>query len=169
MQGKHEDDAAPPVDGGRGGAEGGKELCQQAVSAQQNDPGVGPDERWAHQTHDDEDVQDLLARDIVAGHQVGDGHADQGGGEHRGKTDHHGADQRLVVIGLGEEADEVIQRQALDLIGKDALGQNGVKGIDDEQAHGRNHDDLGKEPEIRPPAGAKLCFHRLSTSPDSAS
>ena len=151
MQGEYKDDAAPAVDRGRGGSKQSKELSQKSVAAHENDPGILTDKGRAHQAHDDKDVQNLFAGDVVPGHQIGDGNADDRCGQHSAKTDHHGADQSLVVVGLGKEADKVIQGEPLHLIGEHALGQYGVKRIDNEKAHNRDHNQLGEKPEIRLP------------------
>ena len=164
VQGKHEDDTAATVDRGRGHADLRQRPCYQTVTAQQDDPGISADEGRAHQAHDDEDVQNFLARNVVAGDQISDGNAHQCRGKYRGEAHDHGAKQRLIVVGLGEETLEVIQRDALYLAGKHALRDDGVEGVDNEQAHCQNHEQLCEEPEIRFPAGIKPFVHRLSTS-----
>ena len=111
-----------------------------------------------------EDVQNFLARNVVAGDQISDGNAHQCRGKYRGEAHDHGAKQRLIIVGLGEETLEVVQRDALYLAGKHALRDDGVEGVDNEQAHCQNHEQLCEEPEIRFPAGIKPFVHRLSTS-----
>ena len=169
VQGKDENDAVASVDGRRRQSDQAEKLGQKAVAAQQNDPGIGADEGGTHQRHDDEDVQQLLPRHIVPGHQIGDGYANDGGGDHGGNTHEQRPQQGLVIVGLGKEPDEVVQRDTLHLVGEHTLGDDGVEGIHDEQAHAQDHEQLREKPEVRPPFLGAFLLHNESTSSDSAS
>ena len=123
----------------------------------------------AHKAHDDENMYQSFPRHIVTGHHIGDGHANQGGGQHCDGANHQRADQGLVIVGLGEEANEVVQGHTLYLIGEDTLGDDVVEGVDDEKTHGGDDQKLDPEPEIRPPLLTESLLHLESTSPVSAS
>ena len=168
MQGKDEDDAFPAVDGGGYCTEELKQPGNQTVAAHEDDPGVSADEGRAHEAHDDQDVQQLLAGHIVTGHYVGNGNTDNRSGQHRDAADHQGPDQGLIVVGLGEEPDEVVECQAFDFVGEYTLGQNRVEGIHDEQAHAGNYKELCKKPEVQLYLSQSF-LHRDSTSSVSAS
>ena len=104
----------------------------------------------------------------MKGGLMSNGYTDDGGRQHRGTTDHDGADQRLVIIGFGEEPDKVVQCNAFYLIGEYTLGQNRIEGIDNEQAHTQYHRKLCEKPEVKFDLSKSL-LHRESTSSESAS
>ena len=168
MQGKDKDDAVPAIDGGGVQPDGVQSLGHQARPAQQDDPGISPDKRRAHQRHDDEHVEQPLSGHIVPGHQVGDGHAHQSGKQNRKHAHQNRANQGGVIVGFCKESYEVIQGQTFHLVGKHALGDDVVKRVDNKHPQGKNHHKLHKEPEVRPPF-LSTGIHRLSTSPLSAS
>ena len=141
------------------------QICSAAC---QNDPGISADEGRAHQAHDDQNVDQLFAGNIIAGQQIGNGNTDEGGGQHGGSADHDGTDQGLVVIGLAEETDEVIKCHAFHFIGENTLGDDVVEGVDNEQTHGDNDSNSHKEPEVRSPFLTESLLHLESTSPVSA-
>ena len=63
-----------------------KQLCHKTRAAKQHDPAVSTDERRAHKTHDDKNVNEVFAKHIVAGHKVRDRNSHQkcGTGGHDG-------------------------------------------------------------------------------------
>ena len=73
-----------------------------------------------------------------------------------------------ISAAVGEEANEIVQRQSLYLIREHTLGDDGIEGIDNEQSHGGNDSEFHKEPEIRPPFLTESLLHLDSTSPVSA-
>jgi len=144
-------------------------MGDEAVPAQHDDPGIGADERRAHQRHDDQDMHQMLAGHVVAGHQVGDGNADQRGKQDGVSADLQGIQQGAVIVLALKELREVGQRDATDAVGEEALDDDVVERIDDEDSQRGENEHLDVEPEVGMESlSRRPCTHKDNTSPLSA-
>ena len=87
----------------------GKCFRHQTCTAKEHDPAVRADKWRAHQTHDNENMDKILAKYVITGHHVSHRHANQQGGA-GGHTGYEQASaQCRVIIFFRKETDIIFQ------------------------------------------------------------
>ena len=106
---KYQDDPQFPVYTRKMDPDLRKHTGDKSRAAKQHDPAVSTDERRAHQTHDNEDMNKVLTEYIVAGHDVSDRHAHKKCGTGRHDRHKQASSQCRIVILFRKEPDVVLK------------------------------------------------------------
>ena len=156
-----QDDPRRPVDGGELEAERAlQQVGEDAVSSEEQDPGIGPEKRRNHEGQGAQRQKERLARNLDAGHEEGHGQPDEQRQHAGGQAHRQGMEQGLSIQrGRGEPGEmlqgEVGQAQRL-VEAEEAVQDDARDGIDeeDQQDQRRQAEDDGRhEIGASPPGG----------------
>ena len=146
VAGDHEDDPGHRIDveqmivGIRAGQQSKQLVEQAAVRRRQQFPGHRAEKRRRHERRRDQRADELPPGHVGARHQPSHRRCDDAADRSRGGRDDGGGQQRIEEIRIGEQRDEVLQRDMIGLVG-DAI---------DRQPGHRQHDQHDQQRREQP-------------------
>ncbi|MNS80742.1 hypothetical protein D3C72_1144360 [compost metagenome] len=139
--GKHH--ARPAVEGRQRDTHVAQQIGQQAVVAQEQQPGLAHDDLGNHDGQHRQDRHQVLQGEVVARDQIGERHAHQ----HGAGSDRQAQDQRvaegLQVLGIGQQGLEAFQGKAA-VLARDAVAEQHAQRIQHEEQQ-QDQADCGQD------------------------
>jgi len=169
LQREDQDDALPSVDVRHLQAEGLEDLGEHAVPSQQNQPGLGADERRKDEGQRAQGLDEVLARDVVAGKEEGERDADDERKEGRQRTDEEAVPQAAQIIGIVEERGVALQRKKAGFRVDEAGLEDKNDRIDDSEEKDREDQNQDHVPRLKILAqGANLTHAERPACPEES-
>ena len=134
------EESGPAVEGGQFDADFGQKVGQQAVVAEQQQPGLADDDFRDDDGHHRQDGDQILQREVVTGDHVGQRHADQRGQKGDADAQHQGVAQCGKILAVGKQLAETDQGQGAGFIA-DAVAEQDAQRVEhkEEEDHQRKN------------------------------
>ena len=150
LGGQHQKDAAEAVDAGQLDAKDAlDELGDDAGTAQEQHPGIGPDEGCGHGAEHNEGLEDLPPLQLIYIIDVRQRHAQHQAGNRGAESHLKAVKQRGKVVGIAEKLPEVPQGKSAGVAVQHGLGGDAQNRIEHEQQIQRQDDQADRNPYIQ--------------------